>query len=125
MWKRLARKPSTASLMPAARNNEKAMRISPSVIAQTTIGTSKIRPKVIRFGMLKLSPASSTLARPWPRVAPFANPAVILDSRRAIVCKANYSGAPACLHTPRFRRRRREQRLRVSSKARPSALVIS
>src|SRR5580700_7505417 len=56
MWKRLARKPSTPSLMPAARNRKKAMRIPSDVIAQTTIGTSRIRLNVIRFGILKRGP---------------------------------------------------------------------
>src|SRR5580658_8032824 len=56
MWKRLARKPSTPSLIPAARNRKNAMRIPPEVIAQTTIGTSRIRPKVMRFGILKRGP---------------------------------------------------------------------
>ena len=53
MPKRLARKPSTASLTPAARNSTNAIHIAPDEIAQTTIGTSRIRPNVMRFGMLK------------------------------------------------------------------------
>ena len=58
MPKRLARKPSTASLTPAARNSTKAIHIAPDVaIAQTTIGTSRMRPSVMRFGMLKAIPA--------------------------------------------------------------------
>ena len=57
MWKRLARKPSTASLTPAARNSTKAAHIAPDQIAQTTIGTSRMRPSVMRFGMLKGVPA--------------------------------------------------------------------
>ncbi len=35
------------------------MRICPDVIAQTTIGTNRMRPSVIRFGILKT----------WPRLA--------------------------------------------------------
>src|SRR5215469_18872966 len=56
MPNRLARKPSTASLMPAARNRTNAIRISPAVIAHTTTGTSRMRPSVMRFGMLKSAP---------------------------------------------------------------------
>src|ERR1700745_2247631 len=52
MPNRLARKPSTASLAPAAKNNKKATRISPEVIAQITTGTSKMRARVMRLGML-------------------------------------------------------------------------
>src|SRR5215471_20973472 len=58
MAKRLARKPSTASLTPAATNSTKAIHMAPGVeIAQTTIGTSRIRPSVMRFGILKAIPA--------------------------------------------------------------------
>src|SRR4249920_872565 len=58
MAKRLARKPSTASLTPAATNSAKAIHMAPGVaIAQTTIGTSKMRPSVMRFGILKANPA--------------------------------------------------------------------
>ncbi len=32
------------------------MRISPEVIAQTTTGTKRMRPKVMRFGILKSCP---------------------------------------------------------------------
>jgi hypothetical protein len=32
------------------------MRISPAVIAQTTTGTNRMRPSVMRFGMLKSAP---------------------------------------------------------------------
>src|SRR5215468_511156 len=56
MPKRLARKPSTSSLMPAARKRTNAIRISPAVIAQTTTGTSRMRPSVMRFGILKSAP---------------------------------------------------------------------
>src|SRR5580704_7817341 len=87
MWKRLARKPSTPSLMPAARNRKNATRIPPEVIAQTTIGTSRIRPKVMRFGILKRGPGSGSFSR--------------------AVLQLNIP-APARLHTRRFRRRRRQ-----------------
>src|SRR6478672_6743532 len=56
MPNRLARKPSTASLMPAARKSTKAIFISPAVIAQTTTGTRRMRPSVMRFGILKSAP---------------------------------------------------------------------
>src|SRR5579864_1650248 len=88
MWKRLARKPSTPSLMPAARNRKKAMRIPPEVIAQTTIGTSRIRPNVMRFGILKRSPGLRQLF-----------PCAVLEPPNIPVV--------ARLHTRRFRRRRR------------------
>jgi hypothetical protein len=42
------------------------MRIPPEVIAQTTIGTSRIRPKVMRFGILKRGPGSGSFARCCP-----------------------------------------------------------
>jgi hypothetical protein len=42
--------------MPAARNRKNAIRISPAVIAQTKTGTSRMRPSVIRFGILKAQP---------------------------------------------------------------------
>src|SRR3984957_10790464 len=87
MWKRLARKPSTPSLMPAARNRKKAIRIPPEVIAQTTIGTSRIRPKVMRFGILKRGPGSGSFSR-------------------AVLAPRNIP-ARVRLHTQRFRRRRR------------------
>src|ERR1039457_830503 len=60
MWKRLARKPSTASLIPAATKRKKAARASPDVIAQTTIGTRMMRPNVMRFGILKRLPPALT-----------------------------------------------------------------
>src|SRR6195256_3785898 len=56
MPKRLARKPSTASLTPAARNNRNAIRISPEVMAQITTGTSRMRASVMRLGMLTRAP---------------------------------------------------------------------
>src|ERR1019366_10430174 len=62
MLKRLARKPSTASLTPAPTNTTKAIHIVPDAIAQTTIGTNRIRPSVMRFGIFKVIPAS----RPAP-----------------------------------------------------------
>src|SRR4029077_9815669 len=49
--------------MPAARNRKNATRIPPEVIAQTTIGTSRIRPKVMRFGILKRGPGFRQLFR--------------------------------------------------------------
>src|SRR5215510_12558855 len=56
MPKRLARKPSTASLIPATRNRMKANSISPDPIAQTMTGTSRIRAIVMRFGRFKPDP---------------------------------------------------------------------
>src|SRR6516225_4759738 len=106
MWKRLARKPSTASLMPAARNSANAMRISPNVIAQTTMGTSKIRPKVMRFGILKPPPACSNACAAPRRAAPLCELAPALRpgySPRSI--GGHNIMAPARLHTWRFRRR--------------------
>ena len=88
MWKRLARNPSTASLIPATRNSAKATSISPDMIAQTTAGTRMMRPKVMRLGMLKLCPGSQR--RP-PARRPFVP----------------YIAARARLRTRRFRRRRR------------------
>src|SRR3954465_11310071 len=55
MLKRLARKPSTASLTPATMNIAKAISIWLDAIAQTMTGTSRMRPKVIMFGMLNSS----------------------------------------------------------------------
>jgi hypothetical protein len=49
--KRLARKPSTASLTPATMKIAKAISISPDAIAQTLIGTRRIRVSVIMFGL--------------------------------------------------------------------------
>src|SRR5580704_13274933 len=88
MWKRLARNPSTASLIPATRNSANATSISPDMIAQTTAGTRMMRPKVMRLGMLKLCPGSRR--RP-PARRPFVP----------------YIAAPARLCIGRFRRRRR------------------
>src|SRR5437868_1632379 len=52
MLKRLARKPSTASLTPAMMKIANAISISLDAIAQTMIGTSRMRPSVMMFGML-------------------------------------------------------------------------
>src|SRR5262245_52247105 len=54
--------------MPAARKRTKATRISPAVIAQTTTGTNRMRPSVMRFGMLKSAPRLGPRASPshWP-----------------------------------------------------------
>src|SRR5437899_4966885 len=52
MLKRLARKPSTASLMPAIRKTANATSIWLDTMAQTMIGTSMIRPRVMIFGIL-------------------------------------------------------------------------
>src|SRR3979490_1028143 len=58
MPKRLARKPSTASLTPAAATSRNENRIWFDAIAQTTTGTSRMRASVIRLGILKrLAPA--------------------------------------------------------------------
>src|SRR3954462_2670258 len=64
MPKRLARKPSTASLTPAAANSMKAISIWFDAIAHTTTGTSKMRASVIRLGILKrpAPPTKSQLA---------------------------------------------------------------
>src|SRR5947209_12737196 len=68
MPKRLARKPSTASLTPAAANSRNANSIWFDAIAHTTTGTSRMRASVIRLGILKrLAPAlhgEINLARP-------------------------------------------------------------
>src|SRR6266446_3619056 len=56
MPKRLARKPSTASLTPAARNTANASNISPDAIAQTMTGTERMRASVMRLGMLTPGP---------------------------------------------------------------------
>src|SRR5271168_3169077 len=80
MRKRLARKPSIASLMPAARNRRKAIPISPDVIAQTTTGTKRIRPNVMRFGILNPRPGS------WHALA----------SRRAVLPPHNIPVPHAC-----------------------------
>ena len=52
MLKRLARKPSTASLMPAIRKTANATSIWLDTMAQTMIGTSMMRPSVMMFGIL-------------------------------------------------------------------------
>src|SRR5215471_18670621 len=63
MWNRLARYPSTASLTPAARKSTKAIQMycSPDAIAQTTIGTSRMRPSVMRFGILTAIPTRGSV----------------------------------------------------------------
>src|ERR1700722_6086245 len=52
MLKRLARKPSTASLTPATTKIAHAISIWFEAIAQTMIGTSRMRPSVMIFGIL-------------------------------------------------------------------------
>src|SRR5471032_2129639 len=52
MLKRLARKPSTASLTPATMKIANAISIWLDAIAQTMNGTSRMRPSVMMFGML-------------------------------------------------------------------------
>ncbi len=52
MLKRLARKPSTASLTPATMKIAKAISIWLEAIAQTMNGTSRMRPRVMMFGIL-------------------------------------------------------------------------
>src|SRR5436190_12977404 len=71
MPKRLARKPSTASLTPAAANSRNAMSIWSDAIAHTTTGTSKMRASVIRLGMLKRpAPAAKSQLADKPRAPP-------------------------------------------------------
>src|SRR5215831_8657936 len=88
MPNRLARKPSTASLMPAARNSTNAIRISPAVIAQTTTGTNRMRPSVMRFGILNLCPGSARAPRRhhrpahmWPCEDQYSRDQAIAQSR--------------------------------------------
>src|SRR5499433_3470313 len=88
MPKRLARKPSTASLMPAARKRTNAIRISPAVIAQTTTGTNRMRPSVMRFGILNLCPGSARAPRwhhrpahMWPCDDEYSRDQAIAQSR--------------------------------------------
>src|SRR4051812_42393554 len=52
MLKRLARKPSTASLTPAITKIANAISICLEAIAQTMIGTRMMRPSVMIFGIL-------------------------------------------------------------------------
>src|SRR5215470_18997893 len=52
MLKRLARNPSTASLTPATTNTENAISIWLDAMAQTMIGTRRMRARVIRLGIL-------------------------------------------------------------------------
>src|SRR6187549_2662538 len=63
MPNRLARKPSTASLTPAAANSRNANSIWFDAIAHTTTGTSRMRASVIRFGMLKRRPRQQSLEK--------------------------------------------------------------
>src|SRR5947207_8011558 len=73
MWKRLARKPSIASLTPAAANSRNANSIWFDAIAHTTTGTSRMRASVIRLGILKrLAPALPYADK--PRAAPCQAP---------------------------------------------------
>src|SRR3954470_22374130 len=53
--KRLARKPSTASLTPATMKIAKAISIWLDAIAQTMTGTSRMRPNVMMFGILNVA----------------------------------------------------------------------
>jgi hypothetical protein len=103
MWKRLARKPSTASLMPATKNNRNATLISPSVIAQTTIGTSKIRPKVMRFGILKPFPSLrrgfARQSAPAPMDGAAAGGWIYPMPRASFVDGPHYSGAGVLAHS--------------------------
>jgi phosphoribosylglycinamide formyltransferase-1 len=50
------------------------MRISPAVIAHTTIGTSRMRASVMRLGMLNLRPGSAR-----PRAARLGGGALVID----------------------------------------------
>ena len=78
MLKRLARKPSTASLTPAITNSAKAISIWLEAIAQTMTGTSRMRPSVMMFGMFNVGrfPATGLI---YAQIRPFAGvePAVI------------------------------------------------
>ena len=83
MAKRLARKPSTASLTPAATNSTKAIHMAPGVeIAQTTTGTSRMRPSVMRFGILKAIPARGS--GPAPSAGNTPIPSVEYNRARTI-----------------------------------------
>src|SRR3569833_1396497 len=95
MPKRLARNPSTASLTPAARNNTKAIHIAPDEIAQTTTGTRRMRPSVMRFGMLKGRPGLT--ARPYPRPADRAEFPPEYSRRRTIARLAILSYDPLAI----------------------------
>src|SRR5262245_29949739 len=94
MPKRLARNPSIASLIAAARNSMNAKYMRPVAIDQTTTGTSRMRANVMRFGMLKLA-APARAPRPSSR----SRPAQLL-LRLSI-------SAIEPLHTFRFQRRHR------------------
>src|SRR5579864_2028340 len=103
MWKRLARKPSTASLMPATTNSAKAASISPEIIAHTTTGTRMMRAKVIRFGILKRRPQLHA----YPTL------------RRLAATPSGPTISPGLrLRTPRFRRRRRRAALSLHAACR-------
>ena len=71
MLKRLARKPSTASLTPATIKIANAISIWLDAIAQTMIGTSMMRPSVMMFGILtRRFPATGPISQgsgPLPR----------------------------------------------------------
>src|SRR3954470_6672688 len=92
MPKRLARKPSTASLTPAAANSMKAISIWFDAIAHTTTGTSRMRASVIRLGILK---------RPAPATSP-----VLAHKPGVTACQAPLrTTARRPLRHPAFRRR--------------------
>src|SRR5262249_5634769 len=102
MPKRLARKPSTASLMPAARKRTNAIRISPAVIAQTTTGTSRMRPSVMRFGMLKSA----------PRLGPRASPSPLEGAHVAMRDQYSRDQAIAQARIPKYRNAQAKRRAR-------------
>ena len=52
------------------------MRISPDVIAQTTTGTSRIRPSVMRFGILKPRPGAQKSNAQYSGARALAHPAI-------------------------------------------------
>src|SRR5262249_24021846 len=56
MPKRLAKKPSTPSLIPAATNSTNAIVIWSDAMAQTITGTNRMRASVMRLGRLKKGP---------------------------------------------------------------------
>ena len=65
MLKRLARKPSTASLTPAMTKIANAISIWLETIAQTMTGTRMMRPSVMIFGIL-----NSVASRLRPQIRP-------------------------------------------------------
>src|SRR5579883_1979389 len=87
MLKRLARKPSIASLTPAITKAVKATSIWLEAIAQTTIGTSRMRPRVMIFGILtRRFPAT----RPYDSAKPApgnAEPVVIYIVHASPACE--------------------------------------